>query len=245
MQTKPDCITAQDPDIDQSFSHQYVAPVELGELVNFEHRNLLDEMEEEEEEEEDYDYNEAELKGPAVVNAEGGQGEELTPVIIAAPLVRALRIYSDDEIDQMNFAKIRIKLRWRTKEDTTKWTIEKCIKVLKEHEGKRRAAVPAAAAAGGPAPGGPAAGGLASGPAAPVAAAPIYLIDSDEDSIDSDPILCVCKKTYTQKGGDMIACSSNNCKYGQWFHYNCIQLNKKQAKAMMEWYCMGCQYHSN
>ena len=153
--------------------------------------------------------------------------------------------FSDVEIDQMNLAKIRIKLRWRTKEDTTKWTIEKCIKVLKEHEGKRRAAVPAAAAAGGPAPGGPAAGGLASGPAAPVAAAPIYLIDSDEDSIDSDPILCVCKKTYTQKGGDMIACSSNNCKYGQWFHYKCIQLNKKQAKAMMEWYCMGCQYHSN
>ena len=61
MQTKPDCITAQDPDVDQSFSHQYVAPVELGELVNFEHRNLLDEMEEEEEEE-DYDYNEAEVK---------------------------------------------------------------------------------------------------------------------------------------------------------------------------------------
>jgi len=59
---------------------------------------------------------------------------------------------------------------------------------------------------------------------------------SDSPVIDpNEPVYCLCRQVAF---GEMIACDNEDCAI-EWFHYSCVNLNKKPKSS---WLCPDCQY---
>ncbi len=53
---------------------------------------------------------------------------------------------------------------------------------------------------------------------------------------EPEQLYCTCKMPET---GDMIQCENENCKSGQWFHYDCVGISATKFPEG-KWYCEGC-----
>jgi len=62
--------------------------------------------------------------------------------------------------------------------------------------------------------------------------------EEGEDSQGDGPLYCICKRSAF---GDMVACDVPKCPNGEWFHHECVKLNKKSAKKDDIWICPGCK----
>jgi len=51
----------------------------------------------------------------------------------------------------------------------------------------------------------------------------------------NEPVYCVCRQVAF---GEMIACDNEDCAI-EWFHYSCVNLNKKPKAS---WLCPDCNY---
>jgi hypothetical protein len=59
--------------------------------------------------------------------------------------------------------------------------------------------------------------------------------DEHQDIDPNEPVYCVCRQIAF---GEMIACDNEDCAV-EWFHYSCVNLNKKPKSS---WLCPDCQY---
>ena len=62
--------------------------------------------------------------------------------------------------------------------------------------------------------------------------------EEGDDSQGDGPLYCICKRSAF---GDMVACDVPKCPNGEWFHHECVKLNKKSAKKDDIWICPGCK----
>ena len=54
----------------------------------------------------------------------------------------------------------------------------------------------------------------------------------------TEPTYCTCGRPSF---GDMIKCDNENCKGGEWFHYECVGLGPERAVRGRVWYCPTCR----
>jgi hypothetical protein len=59
--------------------------------------------------------------------------------------------------------------------------------------------------------------------------------ESPPDVDPNEPVYCICRQIAF---GEMIACDNEDCAV-EWFHYSCVNLNKKPKS---KWLCPDCQY---
>eukprot|EP01034_Spumella_vulgaris_P023970 gene23970-30256_t len=55
----------------------------------------------------------------------------------------------------------------------------------------------------------------------------------ESDSNDPNEVFCTCRRVSF---GDMVACDNEKCAI-EWFHYGCVNLQKKPRNA---WLCPDC-----
>ncbi|CAK9212434.1 unnamed protein product [Sphagnum troendelagicum] len=61
--------------------------------------------------------------------------------------------------------------------------------------------------------------------------------DIDQPIDPDEPTYCICGQVSF---GDMIACDNENCKGGEWFHYQCVGLSS-ETRFKGKWYCLTCR----
>lgn len=63
--------------------------------------------------------------------------------------------------------------------------------------------------------------------------------EGDDESVEpvdpNEPVYCTCRQIAY---GEMIACDNEECAV-EWFHYGCVNLNKKPKSS---WLCPDCLY---
>ena len=50
----------------------------------------------------------------------------------------------------------------------------------------------------------------------------------------NEPLYCYCKRPSS---GNMVGCENDDCKSGEWFHYECVGLTEAPTG---KWYCPTC-----
>jgi inhibitor of growth protein 4 len=61
--------------------------------------------------------------------------------------------------------------------------------------------------------------------------------DIDQPIDPDEPTYCICGQVSF---GDMIACDNEECKGGEWFHYQCVGLSS-ETRFKGKWYCLTCR----
>ena len=49
----------------------------------------------------------------------------------------------------------------------------------------------------------------------------------------NEPLYCFCQRISF---GEMVGCDNEECTYGEWFHFECVNL----TEAPESWYCPDC-----
>ena len=62
------------------------------------------------------------------------------------------------------------------------------------------------------------------------------------DGVNDDGLLtyCVCNTPY-DKDRPMIECSNVGCKFGRWFHYDCVGVDAASINEKEPYFCVQCQ----
>lgn len=81
-------------------------------------------------------------------------------------------------------------------------------------------------------------------PEAPVARqAPVAPVALVAPIAPTEKLLCLCKFPHEGGGKDMIACDKEGgCEFGVWYHYACLDLNKRSVNGADQWICPMCRF---